>query len=191
MTAYLKYIPNLITILRMAAMLPLMWLMWHKEYKGALLVALIAGASDGLDGFLAKKYNWQGWLGGVLDPLADKLMMLCCYTVFAMQSLIPWWLFVLVVGRDLIIIAGATYYHFCVGKLAKATPTLISKFNTAFQILLILVLLVSMSGWLDLSAIHQPLIWLVGLFTVMSGIHYVWMGFAMKRQARAQQTMNS
>jgi len=173
MTAYLKYIPNLITILRMAMMLPLVWLMWHKEYKGALLVALIAGASDGLDGFLAKRYNWQGWLGGVLDPLADKLMMLCCYTVFALQTLIPWWLLVLVVGRDLVIIAGATYYHFWVGKLAKATPTMLSKINTALQILLILVLLLSLSGWLALSVLHTPLICLVGLFTLLSGIHYI------------------
>ncbi len=187
MTAYFKYIPNLITIGRMIALLPLVWLMWHKEYKGALLVAVIAGASDGLDGFLAKKYNWQGWLGGVLDPLADKLMMLCCYSVFVLQGVIPVWLYLLVVGRDVLIVAGATYYHFRVGKLEKATPTLISKTNTVLQILLIVVLLVSFAGLLDLTDFHPTLILMVAVFTVWSGLDYVWMGVKMKKQTQAKQ----
>ena len=187
MTAYFRYIPNIITIGRMVALLPLVWLMWHKEYKGALLVALIAGASDGLDGFLAKKYNWQGWLGGVLDPLADKLMMLCCYSVFVLQGVIPLWLYLLVVGRDVMIVAGASYYHFRIGKLEEATPTFISKTNTALQILLILVLLVSFSGWLDLSDFHQVLIYLVAVFSVWSGLDYVWMGISMSKRVKQQQ----
>ncbi len=187
MTAYFKYIPNLITIARMVALLPLVWLMWHKEYKGALLVAVIAGASDGLDGFLAKKYNWQGWLGGVLDPLADKLMMLCCYSVFVLQGVIPLWLYLLVVGRDVLIVAGASFYHFKIGKLEKATPTMISKTNTLLQILLILVLLVSFAGILDLSEYHQAVMWLVAVFTVWSGLDYVWMGLSMSKQAQKAQ----
>ena len=64
MTHYLRYLPNVITIGRMIAVLPLMWLMWQKAYTGALLIAVVAGISDGLDGYLAKKFNWQGWLGG-------------------------------------------------------------------------------------------------------------------------------
>lgn len=187
MTAYLKYIPNVITIARMMALLPLVWLMWHKEYKGALLVALLAGASDGLDGFLAKKYNWQGWLGGILDPLADKLMMLCCYSVFVLQDILPMWLFVLVVGRDVLIVAGATYYHFWIGKITQATPTLISKTNTVLQILLILVLLISLSGYINLTYLHQPLVTLVAVFTLLSGAHYVWLGLNMSKQDKVKQ----
>ena len=187
MTAYLKYIPNVITIARMMALLPLVWLMWHKEYKGALLVALLAGASDGLDGFLAKKYNWQGWLGGILDPLADKLMMLCCYSVFVLQDILPMWLFVLVVGRDVLIVAGATYYHFWIGKITQATPTLISKTNTVLQILLILVLLISLSGYINLTYLHQPLVALVAVFTLLSGAHYVWLGLNMSKQDKVKQ----
>ena len=189
MTAYFKYIPNMITIARMLAMLPLMWLMWHKEYKGALLVALVAGASDGLDGFLAKKFNWQGWLGGVLDPLADKLMMFCCYSVFVLQGIVPLWLFLLIIGRDLLIVGGATYYHFYVGKLAKASPTFISKANTALQYFLILVLLLSYSGWLDLYAWHDVLFVLAGILAVISGAHYVLLGMRMKRTAKQQDSV--
>ena len=187
MTAYLKHIPNTITIARMAALLPLVWLMWHKEYKLALLVAVIAGASDGLDGFLAKKYNWQGWLGGILDPLADKLMMLCCYSVFVLQGEIPIWLYLMVVARDVIIVAGASYYHFCVGKIKQAKPTFISKTNTVLQILLILVLLISLSGVWILSAIHWPLMIAVGVFTGLSGLHYIWLGFSMAHQVKNLQ----
>jgi len=188
MTTYLKYIPNVITIARMVALLPLVWLMWHKEYKGALLVAMVAGASDGLDGFLAKKYNWQGWLGGILDPLADKLMMLCCYSVFVLQGVIPMWLFLMVVARDVVIVAGASYYHFCVGKIKQAQPSFISKANTVIQILLIVVLLVSLSGWWNLSVFHWPLMLSVAVFTALSGLHYVWLGFTMASQVKIQQT---
>lgn len=183
MSSYLKYLPNLITIARIVAILPLAWLMWHKDYKSALLIAFLAGISDGVDGYLAKKYNWQGWLGGVLDPLADKFLMLCCYSIFAWQQIIPMWLFLAVILRDVIIVFGATYYHFKVGKIKKAMPTLLSKINTALQILLVLVLLLSYSGLVNLFLSHQALIFLVGLFTVASGIHYIYMGFAMKRAA--------
>jgi cardiolipin synthase len=178
----------MITIARMVAMVPLVWLLWHKDYKSALLLTLIAGATDGLDGFLAKKYHWQGWLGGILDPLADKLMMLCCYSVFALQGVIPMWLFLMVVARDVIIVAGASYYHFCVGKIKQAAPSLLSKVNTVVQILLILVLLVSLSGVLNLSVFHWPLMLTVAVFTGLSGLHYIWLGFSMASQAKSHIT---
>ncbi|VAW44705.1 CDP-diacylglycerol--glycerol-3-phosphate 3-phosphatidyltransferase [hydrothermal vent metagenome] len=187
MTTYYKYIPNMITIARMVALLPLVWLMWHKEYKSALLVAVIAGASDGLDGFLAKKYNWQGWLGGILDPLADKLMMLCGYSVFVLQGVIPLWLYLMVVIRDVIIVAGASYYHFRIGKIEQAQPSLISKTNTALQILLLLVLLISLSGWWNLNTFHWPLMLAVAVFTGLSGLHYIWLGFSMANRVKSKQ----
>lgn len=187
MTTYFKHIPNLITITRMFALLPLVWLMWHKEYKSALLVAVIAGASDGLDGFLAKKYNWQGWLGGILDPLADKLMMLCCYSVFVLQGVIPAWLYLMVVARDVIIVTGASYYHFRIGKIEHAQPSFISKANTALQILLILVLLISLSGLWGLSTLYWPLMMAVAIFTGLSGLHYIWLGFSMAAQVKKTQ----
>jgi len=181
MTVYLKYLPNTITICRIVALIPLVWLMWHKDYKMALVVAFFAGLSDGLDGYLAKKYNWQGWLGGILDPLADKLMMFSCYTVFVIQDVIPWWLYLLIVSRDVVIIAGASYYHFRIGKIKKAMPTLVSKLNTVLQILLILVLLLSYSEIYDLLAASQVLMYAVGFLTLISGLHYVWVGLRMSK----------
>ncbi len=191
MTTYFRHIPNVITIGRMLALLPLVWLMWHKDYKGALLIAVIAGASDGLDGFLAKKYHWQGWLGGVLDPLADKLMMLCCYSVFMLQGIIPVWLYVLVIARDVVIVTGASYYHFRIGKITAAAPTFISKLNTVLQILLIVVLLLSYAQLWDLSAVHWPLMVAVAGCTLLSGIHYVWLGLKMANNIKSQQHQES
>ncbi|WP_162846921.1 CDP-alcohol phosphatidyltransferase family protein [Marinicella litoralis] len=183
----LKYLPNIITIARIIAIVPLAWLMWHKEYKGALLIAFLAGLSDGLDGFLAKRYGWQGWLGGILDPLADKFLMFSCYTIFALQGVIPLWLYLLVVFRDVVIVAGASFYHFKIGKIQKATPTLVSKLNTVMQILLILVLLLSYSGLINLFVIHPTMIVVVGLLTLVSGVHYVWMGLSMAKQLRSEK----
>lgn len=183
----LRFLPNIITIARILAIFPLVWLMWQKDYKAALIVAFVAGISDGLDGYLAKKFHWQGWLGGVLDPLADKFLMFSCYAVFAFQGVIPVWLFALVVMRDVMIVTGVTYYHFKVGKIEEATPTWASKINTVLQILLILVLLLSYSELFDLYQYHQPLMWLVGGFTLFTGFQYVWMGLSMIHQKKQKE----
>jgi len=127
-----------------------------------------------LDGFLAKKFGWEGWLGGVLDPLADKFMMLCCFLVFAVQGLIPKWLLILVLSRDIIIITGAVYYHFAIVKVDKAKPSMLSKFNTAIQIGLIVVLLAHYSIFQFDPLLIDGLIGLVTFFTVASGLHYVY-----------------
>lgn len=179
---YLRHLPNAITITRMLSLIPLVWLMLQKHYSGALILAILAGASDGVDGFLAKRYDWEGRLGSILDPLADKLMMLCCFSVFVYQQHFPMWLFLLIVGRDVVIILGTSYVNFFVGRLKEATPTLVSKVNTALQIILILTLLISLSGWCDLSALNQLLFVFVAVFTVVSGVHYVWLGIRIKQQ---------
>ena len=171
---WLRHLPNTITISRILAMIPLVWFMLEKNYEVALYIALIAGFSDMLDGFLAKKFGWEGWLGGILDPLADTFMMLCCFLVFAVQGMIPKWLLILVLSRDIIIITGATYYHFAIVKVSRANPSMLSKFNTAIQIGLIVVLLAHYSIFQFNPLIIKVLIALVTFFTVASGLHYVY-----------------
>ncbi len=186
--SYLRHLPNAITITRMLSLIPLVWLMLQKQYTGALILALVAGASDGVDGFLAKRFGWEGRLGSILDPLADKLMMLCCFSVFVYQGHFPWWLFLLIVGRDVVIVLGTTYVNFFVGRLKAATPTMVSKVNTALQILLILTLLVSLSGLYNLTQLNQWLFVLVAIFTLISGLHYIWLGFRIKQQFKQERT---
>jgi len=185
---YLRHLPNVITIGRMLSLIPLAWLMLNKQYTGALILALLAGASDGVDGFLAKRFGWTGRLGSILDPLADKLMMLCCFSVFVYQQHFPLWLLLLIVGRDVVIILGTSYVNFFVGRLKIATPTLISKINTALQIILILTLLVTLSGLYNLNQLNQWLFIWVAFFTVISGIHYVWLGFKIKQQFKQERS---
>jgi cardiolipin synthase len=94
--------------------------------------------------------------------------------VFAVQNIIPNWLLILVLARDIIIITGATYYHFAIVKVDKAKPSLLSKFNTALQILLIVVLLSHYSVYQFNRLFIDSLIYLVTFFTVSSGLHYVY-----------------
>ncbi|VAW38579.1 CDP-diacylglycerol--glycerol-3-phosphate 3-phosphatidyltransferase [hydrothermal vent metagenome] len=155
-------------------MIPLVWFMLEEQYEYALYIAIAAGFSDVLDGYLAKRFGWEGWLGGVLDPLADKFMMLSCFLVFAVQNIIPNWLLILVLARDIIIITGATFYHFTILKVDKAKPSMLSKLNTALQILFIVILLAHYSIYQFNLLVIDVLIYLVTFFTVASGIHYVY-----------------
>ncbi|MFY8134104.1 MAG: CDP-alcohol phosphatidyltransferase family protein, partial [Aquimonas sp.] len=110
MTA-LRHLPNALTILRLLLVPPLAVLLLRGEYESALWVAAIAGLTDALDGALARMFRWQSWLGGVLDPLADKLLVVTGYACLWWQNVIPDWLAALVALRDLVIVAGATVWH--------------------------------------------------------------------------------
>lgn len=171
---WLSYLPNTITITRIFAMIPLVWYMLEKNYEYALYIALAAGFSDMLDGFLARRFGWEGKLGRILDPIADKFMMLCCYLLFAVQGLIPNWLLIVVLIRDISIITGGVFYHYAILKVDKESPSLISKFNTTIQILLIVVILSHYSVYQFNILFIDVLIYLVTFFTVASGLHYVY-----------------
>lgn len=165
-------LPNLITVLRMAAVVPLVWLMLGQFYQAAFWLAVVAGASDAIDGFLAKRFDWVSRLGGVLDPLADKLLLLTCYVLLAVLGQVPVWLVVLVLLRDVIIVAGATTFHFLF-KPVDAEPSLLSKLNTFVQIVQVLVIMWALAyGWSN-QIVIQAMIWIVAVTTVGSGVHYV------------------
>lgn len=153
--------------------LPLAWLVREGRYDAALMVALIAGCSDALDGFLAKRFGWKSWIGGILDPLADKLLLTSAFISLAMAGTISLWLAALVVGRDLIIVAGAAAYHYLVGPI-QARPTVLSKFTTVLQISLVLALLLHLSRFAEWPPIFiSALQWAVVTTTFASGVDYV------------------
>lgn len=167
-----RHLPNALTALRMLLVVPLAWLIGDGHYDGALLVAACAGATDALDGLLAKQYGWQSWLGGVLDPIADKLMLLACFVTLGMIGAHPWWLVWLVVGRDVVIVAGAVIYHFCIGRLS-AHPTPLSKLTTFVQIVYVLAQLLHLTRWFDWPLVLAVLMWLMVACTTFSGLQYV------------------
>ena len=166
-------IPNLISVLRIFLTVPVVWALLEQRFDVALLLFVVAGVSDGLDGFLAKHYGWQSRLGGLLDPLADKVLLVSCYLTLAIMGLIPVALMLLVILRDLVIVTGALVYNFRIREL-EAEPSLISKFNTLAQILLVLVVVLDRG----LVALPQPvlqgMVWLVFVTTIASGVDYVW-----------------
>lgn len=155
---------------------PTMYFLWQQQYHLALILFLIAGISDGLDGFLARHFGWQTRLGTYLDPIGDKLLLVGCYLLLGMLKIIPLWLVILVIGRDVLIVIGAALYRYAV-KDAAMQPLRISKINTVLQILLVLVLLYKLAATPVLMAytldqVDFMLMVVVALTTVLSGVAY-------------------
>ncbi len=166
-------IPNLLTVLRVFLTVPVIWALLQREFSWALLLFGVAGVSDGLDGYLAKRYGWESRLGSLLDPLADKALLVSSFLALGWLDLIPVWLVVLVILRDLVIVAGALVYHFQVEHL-EAAPSPLSKLNTVTQILLVLAV-VCAAGPLSLPEfVVETLIWATLVTTLASGASYVW-----------------
>lgn len=166
-------LPNLITILRLALVPVFGCLAVGGRFEAALLVFLVAGISDALDGYLARRLNQVSRLGAILDPIADKLLILTGVAILAAENLIPLWLAVAVAARDAIIVSGALTYRRLAGSI-EMTPTLFSKINSFFAFTLAPAVL---SDAADLISIRP---WLPLLFyillgtTLVSGAHYVW-----------------
>lgn len=165
------YIPNLITGARMMAVPCLIWLLFNQHHERALILLLLMGLSDALDGFLARCCGWKTALGAYLDPIADKLMLLSAFIAFAVLGWVPWWLSAAVVARDAVLLLGALYYHWVTRRLSMA-PLLISKINTFAQIILAVTLIFSQLGNLH-AQILNGLMTVVMCTTVASGYQYV------------------
>ncbi|MBP6328028.1 MAG: CDP-alcohol phosphatidyltransferase family protein [Dokdonella sp.] len=167
----LRHLPNLITLLRLALVWPVYWQISKGQYEAALILAAIAGGSDAVDGWLAKHFGWESRLGGLMDPLADKLLLLAAFTGLTMVDVLPAWMLGLIVGRDLLIVSGAVAYHNLIGAF-DARPTWLSKTTTLFQILLVLAELLRLSWVPQLSGLDALLVF-TAVLTVASGVHYV------------------
>ena len=169
----LSDLPNIISVLRLIAVIPVVYLLIDHAFGWALVLFAAAGASDGVDGYLAKRYGWQSRLGGILDPLADKTLLVCCFLVLGAQGLIPLWLVLAVVFRDLLIIGGGVLYNYRVAEV-EAAPIIVSKLNTGVQILLIVAVLMNAGvhslppSWLG------ALVWTCLVTVAVSGVQYVW-----------------
>lgn len=151
---------------------PVAWLLVRGDFRGTLALFAFAAATDGLDGFLAKRFNWTSELGKILDPLADKLLLVGVFVTLAAIDLTPVWLAATAVGRDVIITAGAIVYNSLYG-YPHGRPTIVSKLNTLCQI--VYVLLVVAQG--ALGVVPAFLITVTGALTfvttVISGMDYV------------------
>ena len=166
-------IPNLITAFRFLLVPPVVVALLNERLGTALILFFIAGLSDALDGYLAKRNNWTSRLGEMMDPLADKLLLVSAFVTLGWLDWLPMWLVALVILRDAVIVAGAITYHFQIEPL-EAAPTWISKVNTTAQILLVLAVVLYQGMWVFPEIYLQVLIYTVLVTTVLSGLDYVW-----------------
>jgi cardiolipin synthase (CMP-forming) len=168
----LSHLPNLICVLRILLVVPIVLALLDGNQRLALALIVVAGISDGLDGFLAKRFGWRTRLGGILDPAADKILLVAVYVTLVWTGLVPFWLMAVVLGRDLLIVSGTLAYQWLIGPVQPA-PSRISKLNTAVQLLLCLAVLAAEAfGWPPRAAVV-----LLGagvlVTSVISGLDYV------------------
>ena len=178
------WLPNAISLLRIVLVVPVAWLILRGQHTQALYLFMLAGISDGVDGFLAKRFRWQSDLGALLDPVADKLLLMTSFAALYFGNLIPLWLAVLVVGRDLIIVGGAIAYHVLI-QTVKGAPTRVSKLNTALELLFVVAVLAQAAMGLNLGELVMALGAAVFVTVIVSGIDYVLCWSAKARQGRS------
>ena len=152
-----SYIPNLITVLRIAAAPVLILLLDSEAYELALIVFLLAGISDGLDGFIAKKFNFESKFGAMLDPIADKILLVSSFVMLTLTGHLPFWLLVIVAFRDVLIIGGYLVLVM-LREPVEMRPSVLSKLNTVFQICLVGLVLAQLAGWVELRGLVDFLI---------------------------------
>jgi cardiolipin synthase len=165
-------IPNLITLGRILLVPVVVWAIASGLLWVAFVLFLAAGVSDAVDGFLAKKFHMTTVLGAYLDPLADKALIVSIYVTLGIQDLIPRWLVILVVSRDIMIVGGVML-SWLVGSPIKVKPLVVSKLNTVAQIAFACVLLASLGFGYDVPVLNMVLMGLVAVLTLLSVAAYV------------------
>lgn len=183
-------IPNILTFLRMALIPVFATLLFYGHSLWALIVFLIAGVSDGIDGLIARKYKQESELGTILDPIADKLLMTVAFIVLSMPNVlqptkhlpVPFWVSAAVIGRDVLILASASAIFIITG-FKKFRPSLLGKASTLVQVSAVsLILVASVSG----HSFYLPTVYfIVVLFAVISGLHYI---FHVARLMKQEET---
>ncbi len=165
-------VPNQLTFLRLGFLPFFIILVLYGHYPWALAVLIAAALTDGLDGLLARRLNQKSALGAYLDPIADKLLLSSSFFILALKAKIKWWLAVLVLSRDVIILTTAAVIILVAG-YRPFPPTLYGKITTAVQVLLVFVVVTqAVVNQPALEALRGILVYLVAGFTVLSGFHY-------------------
>ncbi len=165
-------IPNIITLARVISVPVIFWLLVTAQTQAAFFLFVMAGVSDAVDGFLAKRYGWTTELGAYLDPLADKLLLVSVFVALGVNGSVPSWLVIAIVSRDLLIIA-AVVLSWLLSAPVRIKPHMISKANTVAQIVLAATVLADQGFDLGLGLARLTLIWLTAFLTVASLATYL------------------
>jgi cardiolipin synthase len=172
----LQTLPNLITVGRIILVPVVIWAITSGNMLLAFWLFVAAGISDGVDGFLAKKLNARTEFGAYLDPLADKALLMSIYVTLSFEGLLPRWIVIAVVSRD-IMIMGAVVLSWIMNKPVEISPLIVSKLNTAAQIALAALVLASSGFKFDPGQAKTVALLLAGGLTIISAAAYLveWM----------------
>lgn len=169
-------IPNVLTFARIVIIPFFAASLLYKEYYYALILFIIAALTDLLDGFLARLTNQKTRLGAFLDPLADKFLLLTSFILFAVYGWLPNWITIIVLSRDFIVVVG-WYMLVVLINERKVEPSIFGKLANALQAILIAYILLSINFEIGTPMVKDSLLLLAALFTVLSGIQYVYRGY--------------
>ena len=182
MSSRIITVPNLLTIFRMVLIPVFVSLLFYQRFVLALVIFAVAGMTDGLDGLLARRFDQKSQLGTILDPIADKMMMVTSFVVLSMRSIfpqpvpshlpIPFWVTIAVISRDVFILVGAASINIVTG-FRGFRPSLLGKINTTVQIIAIGTIMFAASVPYG-TGYYLPTVYAtVFTFSVLSGAHYV------------------
>jgi cardiolipin synthase len=182
MSSRIITVPNLLTVFRMVLIPVFVSLLFYQRFILALVIFVLAGVTDGLDGLLARRFDQKSQLGTILDPIADKLMMVTSFVVLSMKSVfpqpvpshlpIPFWVTIAVISRDVFILVGAAAINIVTG-FRGFRPSLLGKINTTVQIVAIGIIMLAASIPYG-TGYYLPTVYAtVFAFAVLSGAHYV------------------
>lgn len=166
------WLPNILTLIRFALILPFALALHQGQFLFALLLFMLAAISDGADGFLARRFGWFSRFGAIADPLADKALLVTSYAVMAVVGLVPAWLLVVIVVRDLVIVTGGLAYHLLIGRY-RVSPSWLGKLNTFVQILFVVLVMATHAGLPLPEAVQPAGVIAVAVAAIVSGLHYV------------------
>ena len=186
-------VPNMLTVFRMVLIPVFVTLLFYQRFLWALAVFIVAGVTDGLDGLLARRFSQQSQLGTVLDPIADKLMLVTAFIVLSMRSVfpqplpghlpVPFWVTVAVISRDVFIIVGAAAINMMTG-FRGFRPSWLGKLNTIVQIAGIAAIMVAPSVP-TLTGYYLPTVYaIVFAFAILSGLHYIFFASKLMNEDR-------
>jgi cardiolipin synthase (CMP-forming) len=166
-------LPNVITLARLCAVPVAVWLVLRRDLHAAFGLFVAAGLSDAVDGWLARNHNRASAIGAILDPLADKALLVSMFVTLAAIHVLPDFIAIIVVFRDLLIVGGVLALY-VLGRPVAIRPIMISKVNTALQLLLGARALLGAGFGISAPIFMLALVWLVAATTVVSGAVYVW-----------------
>jgi len=169
-----RHLPNLICLIRLLLIWPIAVALHAGHYLSALALFIAAAISDGLDGYLAKRFGWTSELGKFLDPFADKLLLVTVFVQATWLGLVPWWLTAAVVARDVMIGLGALIYRLWFGPL-HGRPTQLSKVNTAAQLVYIVLVMLGAAIGMPPRDLLEACALVTFATTALSGMHYLLM----------------